>query len=158
PERTDKKKMGELFRQYGGAVLAGKADKVAKGEGFMMEPLEDRTKGDDFAACGGSFAGELGRQFVGRFYFGCGGEGRMTAVAFDGRFNHVGAQLNAMFSSDLGHWDVSDMSEVLVHTHQLLDEGMLNPADFKKFVFGNAARMYTAMNPDFFKGTQVEDA
>jgi hypothetical protein len=28
-------------------------------------------------------------------------------------------------------------------------------ADFREFVFGNAARLHTALNPDFFKGTVV---
>ena len=30
--------------------------------------------------------------------------------------------------------------------------------DFRKFTFSNVARMYTSMNPDFFKGTAVEAA
>ena len=31
-------------------------------------------------------------------------------------------------------------------------------ADFREFTFENAARLHTAMNPDFFKGTVVEGA
>jgi hypothetical protein len=30
--------------------------------------------------------------------------------------------------------------------------------DFRQFVFTNAASLHTALNPDFFKGTVVEDA
>ena len=158
PARTDRNKMGQLFRKYGGAILSAKADLLAKGEGLMLGQKEDRAYIDDFAACGVSSAKALAGQFVNSFYFGCEGEDRMTAVAFDRRFNHYGAQLNAIFSSDLGHWDVPDMAEVLPETYELVEHGMLNEADFRKFVFGNVVEMYTAMNPRFFAGTSVEAA
>jgi hypothetical protein len=79
-------------------------------------------------------------------------------MAFDRRVNHFGRQLNAIFSSDLGHWDVPDMSKVLVETYELVNEELITPEDFRKFVFSNVADMYTSMNPDFFKDTAVEAA
>ena len=98
------------------------------------------------------------KQFVDGFYFGCEGEDRATVMAFDRRLNHFGHQLNAIFSSDLGHWDVPEMARVMEQTCELVEDGILSPEDFRKFTFTNVARMYTSMNPDFFKGTAVESA
>jgi hypothetical protein len=61
-----------------------------------------------------------------------------------------------MFSSDLGHWDVPDMGEILLEAHELVEDGHLAPADFRDFVLTNPVRFYTAVNPDFFRGTRIE--
>ena len=158
PARTDRAQMADYFRKYGGPILAPKADQIAQDEGPMLSPPENPADIDDFAACGVSGTRELAAQFVNSFYFGCEGEDRITALAFDPKFNFYGEQLRALFSSDLGHWDVPNMSEVLEETHELVDLGLLKPADFRKFVFSNTAELYTSMNPNFFKGTVVEDA
>lgn len=158
PARADRAQMAALFRQYGGPILAAKADQIGKGEGLMLDQPEDPRYIDDFAACGVATAREFAGQFTDSFYFGCEGDDRMTGVAFDRRMNHFGAQLNAIFSSDLGHWDVPDMARVLDETYELVEEEIVSAADFRKFVFSNVTHMYTAMNPDFFKGTVVESA
>ena len=77
----------------------------------------------------------------------------MTAWAF--RDPH---KLRPLFSSDVGHFDVTDMSEVLEEAWELVEHGMITEQDFRAFTFANAARLHTAMNPDFFKGTVVEGA
>jgi len=122
----------------------------------MLNPPEDRAHVNDFAACGIDSAEALADQFVNNFYFGCEGEDRATVMAFDRRVNHFGKQLKAIFSSDIGHWDVPDMSQVLVETYELVEDRILTPEDFRKFMFSNAVEMYTSMNPDFFKDTVVE--
>lgn len=43
-------------------------------------------------------------------------------------------------------------------THGSLAEGFIEEADFRDFTFGNVVEMHAGMNPDFFKGTVVEDA
>jgi hypothetical protein len=78
-----------------------------------------------------------------------------TAWAFDRRGHH---RLRPIFSSDVGHFDVTDMSGVLAEAHELVEHGLLTPDDFREFVFTNAARRHTALNPGFFAGTAVEDA
>jgi len=158
PDRQDRQEMEALFAKYGGPVLSAYAARMGKDEGLMLNPPEDRANVDDFAACGVDSAKALADQFVDNFYFGCEGEDRATVMAFDRRVNHFGKQLKAIFSSDLGHWDVPDMSKVLVETYELLEDDILTPEDFRKFVFSNTAEMYTSMNPDFFKGTVVEAA
>jgi hypothetical protein len=72
------------------------------------------------------------------------------------KMNPLGAKLQAMFSSDLGHWDVEDMTEILPEAHELVEDELVSPADFQDFVFGNPVRFYTRLNPDFFRGTRIE--
>ena len=108
---------------------------------------------DDFAAAGVSSADELRAQFQDHFYFGSEADDPMTAWAF--RDPH---KLHPLFSSDVSHFDVTDMSEVLEEAWELVEHGMINEQDFREFTFENAARLHTAMNPDFFKGTVVEGA
>jgi len=158
PDRQDRRQMQALFEKYGGRLLAPHAQKMGKDEGLMLNPPEDRTRVDDFAACGVATARELADQFADNFYFGCEGEDRATVMAFDRRVNHFAKQLKAIFSSDIGHWDVPDMKNVLNETHELVDDEIITRDDFRKFVFSNVAEMYTSMNPDFFKGTAVESA
>jgi hypothetical protein len=150
--------MRALFEKHGGAFLSRYAARIGQDEGTMLNPPEDRAKVDDFAATGAETAEQFARQFVDGFYFGCEGEDRATLMAFDRRLNHFGLQLNAIFSSDLGHWDVPDMAKVLDETYELVEDGILSPEDFRKFTFSNVARMYTSLNPDFFKGTAVQAA
>ena len=63
--------------------------------------------------------------FVPRFFFGCEADDRTTSVAFNGKVNHFGARLNAIFSSNVSHWDVPDMSQTLAEAHELVEEGLL---------------------------------
>jgi len=100
-----------------------------------------------------SSADELRRQFVEHFYFGAEADDPMTAWAF--RDPH---KLHPLFSSDVSHFDVTDMTEVLEEAWKLVEHSMITEADFREFTFENAARLHTALNPDFFKGTVVEGA
>jgi hypothetical protein len=61
-----------------------------------------------------------------------------------------------MFSSDIGHWDVTDQAGVVAEAYELVEDGLLSKADFKAFTFGNIAELHSQMNPDFFKNTVVE--
>ena len=63
-----------------------------------------------------------------------------------------------VFGSDIGHFDVPDMREVLPEAYEMVEEEMITEDEFKDFVFTNAVKLWTAVNPDFFKGTVVEDA
>ena len=49
------------------------------------------------------------------------------------------------------------MREVAEEAHELVDDGVITEEDFRDFVFTNPARLWTDMNPDFFKGTVVAD-
>jgi len=46
----------------------------------------------------------------------------MNATAF-GKGNPFGAKLNAIFSSDIGHFDVIDFRDPLPQAHELVEKG-----------------------------------
>lgn len=48
------------------------------------------------------------------------------------------------------------MSEVVEEAWELVEHGLLSQADFRDFVFGNAVRLWAALNPSFFSGTAIE--
>ena len=151
PQLLDKAELQRLFEEYGGERFAGR-----KGMGNEAPPekIEDI---DDWAASGIEDPHEFAEIFS-RFYFGCEAEDRMTAVAFNPKLNHFGLKLQAMFSSDIGHFDVSDITTTVADAHELVEDELLSEEDFRNFTFANVARLYTSMNPDFFKGTAVEEA
>jgi hypothetical protein len=50
------------------------------------------------------------------------------------------------------------MREVLGEAWELVEDELIDENDFADFTFRNAVRLHGGMNPDFFKGTRVEDA
>src|SRR5262245_21775903 len=120
-----------------------------------MTERANREEIDDFGKVSVSSAAELRRHFSERFYFGCEADDVMTAWAFDRHGNH---RLKPIFSSDVGHFDVVDMSEVLEEAYELVEHGLISSENFREFVFTNAVSLHTSLNPDFFKGTVVEEA
>ena len=82
----------------------------------------------------------------------------MNAVAFNPKLNHFNVRLNALFSSDIGHWDVPDIRLPVEEAYKLVEEGLFTEEDFRDFVFKNVTELHTQMNPNFFKGTSVEKA
>ena len=87
--------------------------------------------------------------------YGCEGDDRLNAVAFDTKVNPFGAGLNAMFGSDIGHFDVEDMAGIVEEVYELIEKDLVNERDFRDFTFENAVRLHGGMNPDFFEGTRV---
>jgi uncharacterized protein (DUF1501 family) len=63
-----------------------------------------------------------------------------------------------MFGSDISHFDVIDMTEVLEEAYEMVEYGWINDQEFRAFTFENVVGLHAGMNPDFFKGTAVEDA
>ena len=148
PDRIDASLMADLFKRYGGERLSGVAAPTAR----QARPEADI---DDFAATGIRTMDDLLDRLVPNFYYGCEADDRMNATAFDTRLLPGGRKLNAIFSSDFGHWDVTDMTEVLEEAHELVEDGIISEEDFERFVFRNPVRLFAGMNPDFFEGTAV---
>jgi hypothetical protein len=113
---------------------------------------------DDFAACGIDRKEDIRDLFVPSFYFGCEADDPVTSSAFDAKRNPFGVRLNVVFGSDIGHWDVPDMTEVTEEAYEAVEQGLITGEDFRDFVFTSPAELWTAVNPDFFKGTSVEGA
>jgi len=63
-----------------------------------------------------------------------------------------------VLSSDISHFDVPDMTEVLEEAWELVVERGMSEEDFYAFTFGNAVKLWTSLNPEFFKGTVAETA
>ena len=153
PARIDTALVAKLFAEYGDAhfhaSVPGLLDAFTK-----LEPEPPLL--DEWEACGIRRESDVRDKFVPSFYFGCEADDAGVALAFDTRMNPLGAKLNAMFSSDLGHWDVPDMTGILPEAFELVEHGLIDERSFRDFVFGNPARFYTRLNPDFFRGTRVE--
>jgi hypothetical protein len=64
--------------------------------------------------------------------------------------------LQPVLGSDLGHWDVPDMRDVVPEAHELVEDGRVNADQFRAFTCDNPIRLHGRMNPDFFAGTPVE--
>src|SRR5213593_3984396 len=131
---------------------------VRRGEG--LDDNGDGTGGvedlDDYSRCEITRKQDFHDLYVKRFYFGCEADDPINAWAFDRKANPGKARLNAFFSSDIGHFDVPDMTDVVPEAYELVEHGLLNDDDFRDFVFTNAVRFWGEVNPDFFKGTVVE--
>ena len=153
PTTIDAPQLAELFARYGDGRFAIDPALIRDAV-TRLEPEPPAL--DEFAACGLEKVDDFRARFVERFYFGCEADDALVATAFDTRLLPLGARLNAMFSSDIGHWDVPDMSDVLGEAYELVERGVLGEADFRDFVFGHPVRFYTSANPHFFRGTRVE--
>jgi predicted TIM-barrel fold metal-dependent hydrolase len=161
PTNLDTQTLTDLFARFGGSTYTDKMDELI-GSLSTVSPFKSLAELsarepdlDDFAAARVASEDELRQQFAEHLFFGCEADDVMTAWAFDKRGNH---RLKPIFSSDVGHFDVVDMSEVLEEAYELVEDGLMTADDFRQFTFTNAASLHTAMNPEFFKGTVVEDA
>jgi hypothetical protein len=86
---------------------------------------------DDWWACEITSEADFVGLFVDPFHFGCEGDDRMVAAAVDGRLTQMGARLKPMLGSDIGHFDVTDMRDVVPKAHELVDERLVSEADFR---------------------------
>jgi predicted TIM-barrel fold metal-dependent hydrolase len=154
PVNIDQELLTELSHRYGGKVIEGR-DHV---KGREMIAMREGDPSDDFAACAIASKEDFRDLFVKPFFFGCEADDPITASAFDAPRNPLSARLNAIYGSDIGHFDVPDMSEVTAEAYEAVERGCMTEGDFRDFVFVNPIKLWTALNPDFFKGTVVEGA
>jgi predicted TIM-barrel fold metal-dependent hydrolase len=159
PGRLDRAALLALVEKYGRPAVV---DGVRRGAGLDGDTNSALTGGvedlDDYFRCGIERAEDIRELFVPRFYFGCEADDPVNAWAFNRAANPLGARLNALFSSDIGHFDVPDMADVVPEAYELVEHGLLDGNDFRDFMFANAVRFWGEVNPDFFKGTAVEKA
>lgn len=151
PALVDRALMLEMMARY--------APDAARLDGRLLRrPAEPQDMLDEWAACGINEGRDIAELFVEPFFFGCEADDPLTSMAFNTSVNPFGAELHAMMGSDIAHWDVPDMAEVLAEAWEMVDHGWIDPAAFEKFTFSNPVRFYTGTNPAFFKGTVVEAA
>jgi predicted TIM-barrel fold metal-dependent hydrolase len=153
PKRIDNDLMMKLFAEYGDKIF--RADAKGLRESFAgLEPEPPYT--DEWTQLNVKSREELIDLFVPHFYFGCEADDLSVAWAFNSKLNPGESRIRAMFSSDAGHWDVQDMTEILGEAYELVEHGHITDEDFKDFTFGFPVSFYTSLNKDFFKGTRVE--
>lgn len=150
PDRIDHELLASLQEEYGGGIL----NKPMGGMG-RQNRVEENV--DEFAAAGIESKEDLLDRLVPNFYYGCEADDKMNAVAFDRRILPGNRPLKAIFSSDFGHWDVADMTEILAEAHELVEEGIITDRDFEDFVFRNPVELFAGMNPEFFVGTEIAE-
>jgi predicted TIM-barrel fold metal-dependent hydrolase len=151
PSLIDRALLAEKLARYGPAVgpVSG---------GLTDRPAEPTEMIDEWAACGINSAEDIKSLFVDRFFFGCEADDPMTSMAFNTKVNPFGAELHAMMGSDIAHWDVPDMADVLEEAWEMVDHEWIDESAFEKFTFTNPVKFYTGTNPKFFTGTVVQGA
>jgi predicted TIM-barrel fold metal-dependent hydrolase len=159
PRNIDAEMLADLFQKFGGSLASGRPD--PKDRAFTRWPGgwhwdDDPLIAHELDNLGISCGEDLRALFENNFYYGCEADDPLVSLGFDRRLNPFGAKLKAIFSSDIGHWDVTDMEEVLEEAYELVDHGLLDETQFREFVFEHAIELHAGMNPDFFKGTVVE--
>ncbi len=156
PANLDQELLVDLFSRYGETMMVGKLEQVGRGSELLEGNREDPATLDEWAACRIERIEDIGDLFVPNFYFGCEADDPINSWAFDTSVNPFGARLKAIFGSDIGHWDVPDITEVVEEAYELVEEGLLKEEDFRDFTFTNPVTFYAGMNPAFFNGTVVE--
>jgi predicted TIM-barrel fold metal-dependent hydrolase len=157
PRHLDRERLMVLLQEYGGEKMYGK---FAEFESWLRRGMGNAVPDelDDFAAARIERRDDIRELFVPRFFFGCESDDPTVTHAFAARANPFRAKLCAMLSSDISHFDVPDMTDVLHEAWELVEDHGLSEEDFRDFTFGNAVRLWASLNPDFFEGTAVEKA
>jgi predicted TIM-barrel fold metal-dependent hydrolase len=155
PKKLDRTLLKSLVDKYGDDDMAAE---LARRDGWPSREEDELTGGvpvlDDYAACNITRKEDWIELYAKPYYFGCEADDRMNVTAF-GRANPFGARINAIFSSDIGHFDVPDMLHPVPEAHELVEEGFITADDFRDFTFANAVRLWGTQNPRFFEGTVV---
>src|SRR5262245_29302600 len=157
PRKLDRALLTRLVEKHGDADLVaalqardGHPDSDANLTGGIADL-------DDFSACRISRKDDWVHLYAKPFYFGCEADDRTNAWAFS-RSNPFKAKLNALYSSDIGHFDVIDMRDPLPEAHELVEDGRSSEEHFRAFTFANAVPLWGTQTPRFFEGTSVARA
>ncbi|MBD3887256.1 amidohydrolase family protein [Phormidium tenue FACHB-886] len=162
PDLADADLLYELFERYGADITQGYSltkeeltDSVLGSSftRFSRQPVGSEL--EDFAAAGIETIEDIRDRWVNSFFFGSESDDRTIAAAFNDKANPLGVKINAIYSSDVGHWDVPDLTTPLAESWELVQEGVISEADFKAYVFSNPYKFYTEANPNFFEGTAI---
>jgi hypothetical protein len=162
PRNLDIGNFGSLWNRYANGPLIGdvheRSGPMTPVSPFVPpQELSDREVDDidDFAASGITSKDDIRAVFENRFFFGAEADDKLTWMAFRPELN---VSLRPMFSSDIGHYDVLNMSHVVGEAWGLVETGLLDEQQFKQFTFSNVVDLHTGLRPDFFDGTVVEGA
>src|SRR5262249_12314065 len=148
PETVDADLFVKLCCEYGGKMITEQRrgqdlSELLRNTLYLASMPEKESMLDEFAPCRIQQIEDVRDLFVPKFFVGCEVDDPMNCCAFDSRRNRLGARLNAVFSSDIGHWDVPDLGSVLAEAHELVESGLMSEEDFRNFTFANGIKMFT---------------
>jgi predicted TIM-barrel fold metal-dependent hydrolase len=162
PANLDRELLLKLYRSHG-ERMAEKLEQLGKdplglgaGAGVFDDNHEVPPMRDEWIHCQIGRAEDIKELFVNSFYFGCEADDPINAWAFNTKVNPFGARLKSIFSSDISHWDVPDMAQVVMEAYELVEKELITETDFRDFVCDNPVSFFRGTNPAFFKGTVVE--
>jgi predicted TIM-barrel fold metal-dependent hydrolase len=156
PLKTDRKLFGELLERYGTGALRGDADRLLGRANYGGFGAGDPAQIDEWAQSGVRAPQEIRDIFRDQFFFGCEGDDPLTMLAYRPMGTPFDLRLNAFYGSDIGHWDVPDMSECFAETYELVEHKLMDAEELREFVCATPIRFWTAANPEFFAGTPIE--
>jgi predicted TIM-barrel fold metal-dependent hydrolase len=151
PNLVDADEWDALVDKYGGPMFADPDVRHA----MRMQSDNPPPMVDDFRAARVDGPGAIASHFD-RFFFGCEADDATISWAYATDVNPQGRALQPMLGSDIGHWDVSDVDDVLPEAYELVEDGRLDTDQFRAFACDNVIRLHGGVNPSFFDGTTVE--
>jgi acetyl esterase/lipase len=160
PTNLDVEEFARLWAKHALGPLRGRCDggPMTRVSPFLSPgELTEREIDDidDFAASAIASKADIRAVFAEQFFYGAEADDKLTSLAFRPDLN---ISLRPMFSSDIGHFDVLDMSEVLSEAWKQVELGLLDEEQFRQFTFSNTVELHTRLNPGFFDGTAVAGA
>jgi hypothetical protein len=155
PAHLDFDALDDYVKRYGGPIA--NVPEAERRRAYAREAIDAAgpEEMDEWIHLAPKSAEELCERFSEPFYFGCEADDRGVAAAFS-KTNPFGTKLNAMFSSDIGHWDVEHIDQVVPEAFGLVKKGVLDEEQFRDFTFAHASEMLLNANPAFFEGTSLE--
>jgi predicted TIM-barrel fold metal-dependent hydrolase len=158
PANLDRDQLQRLFEEYATGGIAEQRARLGDGLVMLSDPDELPRDVNMFGESELTGVDDLFDIFANRFFYGCEADDPMNVLAFSPSLNPGGVTLPAVFASDVGHWDVPDIRQVLPEAYELVEKRHIDEDQFRAFVFDNPVRLWTGMNGGFFRGTAVEAA
>ncbi len=146
PAHLDRAQVASLFEEYGSARYRERLDQLDAGLRMLSLPDEDPATLDEFARCGITDADDIRDGVHARVPL------RLRGRRPDDRAGVRSApygrpRLKALFASDIGHWDVPDIREVLPEAWELVEDGDATEADFRALTFEHAVSLWATHQP-----------
>jgi hypothetical protein len=93
--------------------------------------------------------------FSGRIYFGCEADDLLVGWATGPLSSVVRSSCAPILGTDIS-LDASVMDEVVAEAFELLEDDVINEADFRAFTFDNPVALHKRLKEDLFTGTVCE--
>ena len=151
PSSLDLERLRALVDEHAPSAITHRADRLVEAVHTMLSDPGDEAI-DELADSGLRRAEDVVDLFDRQVFVGCEADDHLNPVAFDRRLLPGGLPLHAMFASDIGHWDVPDITQVLPEAWEAVEDGLLTAEDFRAFTCTNALQLW---GPELFPSIEV---